>query len=191
MASKTDICNLALIRLGSLPIVSIDDGSKRANALKAIWDQVRDQVLRDHPWNFAIRRATLARLTEAPAFGYAYAYQIPAGCLRVLGMVYDENNIDPTLEYKVEVGLLLTDEETALIKYIHRETDVGLYDANCCSAIAARLAADLAYNLTASAAMKEQMLKEYERELAAAKAVDAQEDTPEVYETNDWIDARE
>lgn len=191
MASETDICNLALVRIGSLPITSMDDGSKRSTALNSIFEMVRDMVLRDHPWNFAVQRATLAQLTEAPAFGYTYAYQLPVDCLRVLGMVGDEDNLDPSLTYKLEGGHLLTDEDSAQIKYIRRVTEVGLYDAGFVSALASRLAAEVAYNLTASAALKEQMMKEYLHERGTAASTDAQEDTPEVYETNSWIDARE
>ena len=190
MASKLDICNLALVRLGSLPILSLDDPVKRAQTLKKIFDLVRDIVLRDHPWNFAVRRDTLAQLAEAPAFGYSYAYQLPSGCLRVLGMVGLDENIDTTLEYKLEDQKLLTNESGAQIKYIIRVEDTGLFDSRFCSALASRLAAEAAYQIKASAAMKKQMMDEYRDELSGARSIDAQEDTPEVAVSNPWIEAR-
>lgn len=190
MASKTDICNLALVRLGEPPVLSLDDTSKRANALKSYYDLALDILLQDHPWNFATRRATLARLTAAPDFGYSYAYQLPSGCLRVLGMVGDGYNIDPSLNYKLEGQQLLTDESAVKIKYILRVTETGMYGARFCSALASRLALELSYHLVKSPALQGQMLKLFGAELSAAKAIDAQEDTPEVYESNEWLEAR-
>ena len=190
MASKTDICNLALVRLGEPRILSLDDDSKRANALKSFFDLALDIVLQDHPWNFATRRATLARLTAAPAFGYSYAYQLPSGCLRVLGMVGDGKNVDPTLEYKIEGQQLLTEETAAKIKYILRITETGVFGARFCSLLASRLALEMSYHLVKSPALQGQMMKGYAAELSAAKAIDAQEDTPEVYECNKWLEAR-
>lgn len=190
MVGKMDICNLALLRLGSLPIESLDEDSKRAITLKNCFDLVRDIVLRGHPWNFATKRAVLARLTEAPLFGYSYAYQLPIDQLRVLGIVDGAGKLDPTLVYEIEGDRLLTNQTSASIKYIQRVSDIGIFDAQFCSALASRLAAEVAYQLTGAAAMKKQMMDEYRYELMEARSIDAQENPPEVYETNDWIEAR-
>lgn len=190
MASKTDICNLALLRLGEPRILSLDDDSKRAIALKSFFDLALDIVLQDHPWNFAIRRATLAKLTADPAFGYSAAYQLPSGCLRVLGIVGSGQNVDPSLEYKIEGQQLLTNESAAKIKYILRITETGMFGARFCSALASRLALEMSYHLVKSPALQQAMFKSYEAELSAAKGIDAQEDTPEVYQTNPWLEAR-
>lgn len=190
MASQTQICNLAMMRLGEPSIMSIDDESKRAIALKYCWELVRDMVLQDHPWNFAIRRGTLARLSEDPAFGYSYAYQLPSNCLRVLGMVGEDENLDLTLDYKIEGQQLFTNEVAVKLKYILRITDTGLFTPRFCSALASRLAQEVSYHLVKSPALRKQMMTEYQQELSAAKAIDAQEDRPEVYQTNPWIEAR-
>ena len=57
--SQVQICNLALLKFGSPKITSIDDQTPEAAACKALWDIVRDEVLYDHPWNFAMKRADL------------------------------------------------------------------------------------------------------------------------------------
>ena len=191
MAAKVDIFNLALMRLGAMPVLSPDDVSKRGEALRSVYDLVRDVVLRDHPWNFATRRASLARLTEAPLFGFAYAYQLEDTVLRVLGLLSaDSGIIDPTLAYAVEGRQLLTDQASASIKYIERITNPQLFDSRFCSALASRLASEVALQLTGSPGIKKQMMEEYHYELSAARSIDAQENPPEVYETNDWMDAR-
>jgi hypothetical protein len=191
MAAKIDIFNLTLLRLGSLPILSPDDTSKRAEALRSVYDLVLDIVLRDHPWNFATRRASLALISEAPLFGYAYAFQLPENCLRVLGLLnVDTATIDPMLAFAIEGGQLLTDQASASIKYIERIDNPQLFDSRFCSTLASRLAAEVALQITTSPAIKKQMMDEYHYELSVARSIDAQEYPPEVYESNEWIDAR-
>lgn len=189
MASKTDICNLALVGMAETPILSIDDNVKSAQTLRAVWDVLRDHALRDHPWNFATARETLARLDETPPFGYAYAYQLPAENLRVLGMVSDGNNVDPTQEYKLEGGQLLTNAETAQVKYIKRMTDVSLWDAAFIFHFALKLALLTCKQITGLKPNQVE-LEIAISSLAGAKSVDGQEDTPEVQENNPWVEAR-
>jgi hypothetical protein len=190
MASKTDIGNLALMRLGGPSILSLVDTSKRPIALKTVFDIVLEIVLQDHPWNFAVKRDTLARLSAAPTFGYSYAFQLPSDCLRVLGLVGLDQNVDTTLEYKIEAQQLLTNESTAKLKYISRITDTGKFSPRFCSALAGRLALELSYHLVKSPALQQVIAKGYEEDLRAAKGIDAQEDTPEVYAPNRWVEAR-
>jgi len=191
MASRTDIANLALVHLGAPTIMNLDEDSKNARLLKRIFDLVLEQVLRDHPWNCAIRRATLAQLEAVPAFGYSYAYQKPADCLRVLGLVGDTGgNVHPDLEYKLEGDQLLTDESAAQLKYVARVTESGNWDASLAGALAARLAAEAAYAVTGNAELKKAMMVEYDRAKSGAKGVDGQEDTPEVHQNNLWLEAR-
>jgi len=193
MASKVDICNLALARLGNENILSIDEDTKRAKTLKAIYDLIRDIVLVNHSWNFASTRVVLARLTEAPSFGYSYVYQLPTDpyCLRVLGLVGSNNpNVDPTLEYKIEGRKLLTNESMAQIKYISQVINEGDFSPQFVSVFAYRLAAEVAYKITGNATLKGEIIKEYLLELSKAKSIDAQEDTPEVWESENWAAAR-
>jgi hypothetical protein len=192
MASKIGICNLTLIRLGSLPIVSITDDSKRAIALNAVYDMVRDITLEDHPWNFAMSRSTLAQLSTAPDFGYSYQYQLPSDCLRVLGMVdvTISANVDPTLEFKIESNRLLTDETSASIMYVATVDDPALYSPRFVSAFSMRLAAEVSYHITGNASLKAEVMKEYQLEIAAARTIDAMQGTADVFIASDWINSR-
>ena len=68
MASTTfvSISNRALTFLGAQPITSLEDDTKEARACNRMFEQSRNQVLRGHAWNFAIKRASLAANTTAP-----------------------------------------------------------------------------------------------------------------------------
>ena len=67
MSSVVDICNEAMDLLGAATITSLDENSKEAKLCNRRFTTVRDQVLRSHPWNSAIRRATLAKDSATPA----------------------------------------------------------------------------------------------------------------------------
>ena len=56
-----EIANLALVRIGAERITSLTDGSRNANEINAVFTLIRDEVLRSHPWNFAIRVADLVQ----------------------------------------------------------------------------------------------------------------------------------
>lgn len=60
MATQTEICNRALIRIGADTIVDITENSKEGRLCNILYDQIRKDLLRSHPWNFAIRRIILA-----------------------------------------------------------------------------------------------------------------------------------
>lgn len=57
--TQLDIANRALLRLGAKKIDSLTEDSDRARACDAEVDEVRQETLRAHPWNFARKRARL------------------------------------------------------------------------------------------------------------------------------------
>jgi hypothetical protein len=60
MVSKTSICNKALRKLGSKPVMNVDtDTSRQATLCKSAYDDILDEVLREHNWNFAVTRQAL------------------------------------------------------------------------------------------------------------------------------------
>src|SRR5690606_26204755 len=115
-----------------------------ARAANAQYEKLRDEVLRAHPWNFAVARQRLVRLSEAPPFGYAWQYQLPSDSLRVLALN------DGRGAYEIEGRRLLTDDETADLVYVRGVTDPNEYDSIFREALACRVSADLAYRLANS-----------------------------------------
>ena len=51
MATAIQISNIALNNIGDGTITSFDDPNARARACKLRFEDVRDAVLRAHPWN--------------------------------------------------------------------------------------------------------------------------------------------
>jgi hypothetical protein len=160
MADETSICNLALAKLGIDPIMALTDASKPAQYCKRFYGGARDEVLSAHRWNFAMGRATLNRLATAPAFEWAFAYQLPDDCLRVIQL----NGYDTTErkgEFSIEGREMLTDADAAQVRYIRRVTDAAQWPPTFVEALATMLASKLAAPLTGSNSMAGEMLRAY------------------------------
>lgn len=149
MASKIEICNMALLRLGAKSIIALSDQTVEAKKLNIIYDMVARNVMSLGPWTSCTARATLAQLVTTPEWGYTYQYQLPVDpvCLRVLTL--NECKLGD-INYKIEGNKLLTDETTAQIQYISYLTDTESYDDYLRQAITERLIVELAYSTTGS-----------------------------------------
>ena len=197
MPSVVDICNEAMDLLGAATITALTENSKEARLCNRRFETVRDQVLRAHPWNAAITRKALPQDSAAPAFGFTYQYTLPTNpyCLRVLSFwnanvdneiaAYDSQNM-----FKVEGRKILTDESTCKIIYIGRVTDTEQYDSLLSSTIAHKLASEVAYAITGSNSIGQQMYQLYQARLAEARSMDAAEGVPDKIIADSFINSR-
>ncbi len=181
--SAVQICNNALIKLGANTITSLSDDTKPARLCNKIYTVLRDDLLRSHPWNFAIGRSSLAQLVDAPAFGFSFQYQLPSDSLRVLRLN------DSHTPYRIEGRKLLTDSNTVNLIYIKQVTDEAQFDSNYSNILALRIAAQLAYVITNSVRLSESLKQEYRLELNRAKMHDAQEDSIYILETDTFTNS--
>jgi len=190
VASKISICNRALIYIGGNSISSIDEGSREANLCKAVFDDVRDEVLQMHPWDEARARQELAQLSDAPAFGYSYKYNLPTDpyCLKVLTL--NEDTYGQSAAFTVEGRELLTDEDTAQITYTSRLTDPRKFSPLLATTIAAALGAAIALKLSTSTSLAETAFKFYIAKLAEARGENAQQGTARVVTQSSFLTVR-
>ena len=169
--SWTKICSMALAKLGAKEITSIDTDTT-ANAVKcrALYESVRDALLRSFEWAFAIERTELSQLVETPEYGYEYMYTLPLipYCLRVLEMEESE-------DFEIEGRNLLTNAEECKIKYIKRITDPTQLDALFITLYVDALAARLAVSISNSKTLKDRMDIDLQASLALAKEINALE----------------
>jgi hypothetical protein len=268
MATDVDIANRALSRIGARRLTTLADATEAARAINSAFVQVRDEVLRAHPWKSACRRAvgtwvqkvisapgisqanpgvvtstghglaqgTVIRIdgvagmtqvngnryrvgapvfandfrlntldflpvntasfgawvsggtvTVVPLYGYANQYAIASTVLRVLELE-DET---PGEHWEVEGRFLLSDRASPInYRYILQLTTYTEYDPLLVSAFAARLAVEVAEELTQSADKRKLALAEYEGILNVAKAQNAREQTPSDPIESEWLTAR-
>lgn len=192
VTTKTGIANIALSLLKVDAVTSIDPPDSRSKAAKkaAQWyDESRREVLADHTWNFAMKRAQLPAAAEAPAFGYTNKFLLPADYVRV-ATIGDELN--PETEYTVEDGYILTDLAAPIdLRYVFDQEDVTKYSPKFIQCLARKLATHLAYDFTGNRSMVETMDRAYTEMLSDARGIDGQEAPPQGKIRNSkWAHAR-
>jgi hypothetical protein len=197
MPSVVDICNEAMDLLGAATITSLTENSKEARLCNRRFETVRDSVLRSHPWNVAITRASLAQDSVGPAFGFTYQYTLPTDpyCLRLLAFWNSNVNnevaaYDSQVMYKVEGRKILSNEDTCNIVYVGRIEDTESYDSMLSSTIASALAAETAYAVTGSSNIAQLMEQRYQNKLREARSADATEGMPDRIMADDFINVR-
>ena len=169
MASVVEICNGSLNQLGATTILSLTEDSKNARLCNSRYTQVRDALFRTHPWNCLQKRIQIAADSTAPAWGFTYAYTLPADCLRLLKILdYDSN-------YKVEGRKVLSNTETMKILYVARVTDPNEYDELLRETLSASLSADIAFAVTSNNTTSQNMYQLYQEKLKDARFVDSTE----------------
>src|SRR4051812_46757235 len=85
MADFVSIANLAASALGEDDqLRSPDDDTHLSRSVRAVWDLERRAALRDHSWNFAMRRAALPQVAEREPYPFAAAYRLPATSVRLI-----------------------------------------------------------------------------------------------------------
>jgi hypothetical protein len=175
-SSTTDICNLALAHLGESRIESLDEDNLASRACSMHYAFTRDEVLRSHRWNFAVKRAVLSRLDEDPPFGYTAQYELPADCLRVLEVNGSELGDVISGQYVIEGRRLLTDAAAVNLLYVKRVTDVSQFDAIFTQALALKLGVALSETIRGTTGKTSELMAAYERAVAPlARRVDANE----------------
>jgi hypothetical protein len=276
MATQSDlnVSNRALGLMGANKITALNDTTKKeAIACNDNVDECKRELLRMHPWNFAIKRkkitpfqdiavsnvtfvsanlievthatasyaagqyvtltgiegasaangtweiasvpnTTTTRLTtinildsdylgtytasatdyirRSPAFDYSYLYALPGDCLRVMDL---DGNDSPD-SYRIESGMILSDDSSLTIRYVYDVTDYATMDALFYKCLAHYLAYNLCDHITASDGKKNE-LHAYlyggqgkRGILPQSRFVDATEDSITTMSANDWILAR-
>jgi hypothetical protein len=199
VADKTGIINVALRRIGESRIVNLDsDTSKEARAARDLYEEARDDLLRSHPWNFALKRKKLAQLATSPVFGWEYGYGLPADWIRTVS-VYPFDGYDSTnCEYRMETQdisgtptrVLLANSNQIYMRYVAQIANVALMAPDFREALAMRLARDLSVAMQKSSSVYEMMDKQYRRALSNAQSVDGMEDHPESFREGSWVTSR-
>jgi hypothetical protein len=187
----TEIVNQALDLLEEEPALSIDDDRDVVRWMRRNYVPTRDALLRRHPWNFAIRRALLPALSDAPAFGWDYAYQLPADCLRLFPLTESGDFEGPSVAYALEERKILTDATAPLkIRYVFRAEDASLFDPLFVEVLAQTLAMKAANWITRKQSYTERLTLMLRETLSNAQFIDGLETFGERAEADDWINAR-
>lgn len=192
MASNVEIANRALGELAGNKIADLQEDSPEARKINRVFALVRDGLLRQHRWNFAIKRASLPAETSVPVWGFARSYPLPTDCLRLI-------ELDGAPAYKLERSpagggrAVVTDAAAPLkIRYVARIEDPNEFDPAFAELFAARLAQELCYDITGSNARQAELKDWAKAALSEARRLNAIELPPEeLPDEGNWLAARE
>lgn len=192
--SQTLMCNGALVHLGeSRRIGSINDATPLANTFLTIWDQARDEVLVDHPWNFAIKRRSVAVSSDFTPEGsqYTQAFELPADCLRWLP---PRKGHPDYFAGEQEGRFILSNADAPItVRYIGQVENVSDWSVGFRTAMTAKLAFWSAKPITGQTGMQDRMANLYDSELSRGKRQDGAatgERSREYSSRSSWLDAR-
>ncbi len=175
MATGVSICSNALLMLGAQTINDFSDPLDRAKLSANLYPTVRDDLLREHPWNCTIKRALLAPDATPPAFGYTNQFQLPADCLRVL----EAGTAGVQIDYLVEGRSVLANATSLELRYVYLNEVENTWDVKLVALLTVAMAAAMAYPITQSAAMQAGMEQKLAMAKKVARAIDGQEDPPQ------------
>lgn len=173
MTTAVSICSNALLMLGKSPISDFSENTDRARYCSNLYPMVRDQLLRKHFWNCALKRVLLSPLTAKPAFGYTNQFQLPGDFLRVYEVGYPPNKF--ITDFQIENRMILASVDALPLRYVWRNENEDNWDASLVHVATVMMAAVLAYPITQSTSLRDSMQTDAIRVLREAKAIDGQE----------------
>lgn len=177
MASKVQIANLALQRIGSRRIASFTEESREGDAVRDCYDRIRDSELRKNFWTFAITRVQLPADSTAPAFGRAYQYSLPGNCVRIAPD--DPSYRAIRREWLLEGRKILSDYSGPLqLRYVRNDVPEEQFDPIFADALAERIAMQICEELTGSTSKLDAAKEAYIYHVAEARRANAIEAGP-------------
>ncbi len=209
MASVIEICNYALQELGANSITSLNEGTTEANECSLRYESCRQSLLSMHPWNFAVKRAQLAREVATPEFGYAYQYALPADFLFMLktsleedyetgvpslisrtDYIYDNVSRVQADKYVMEDGKLLSHDDSVKVVYIADRTDSAVFSATFVELLSRYLASKIAYRVTGSKSERDTQYALFQKEFEYFQSIDSQQGVVDSTEISQYLSAR-
>jgi hypothetical protein len=202
---KVDVWNKALARIGQTePIEDEEESRLAADVCRRHYDDCLEEALERKDWSFARRQARPARLEQA-RIGWAYTYALPADCIspRAIlsgGQRYSLTASGARIPWETQDndagdGLVLcTDylfEMYDALEYTARKEIIAGWPRHFLSAVAFRLAFELALAIPKDKQLAGEMSVAFEVDLAKAYANDLNARTPDQPLVPDSIRARD
>jgi hypothetical protein len=196
--SRTEVINKALGLLGANSIADPDENSEGARRAKGVYETVIRAALEEHAWYFAKAGASLPALAAAPAFKYAYAYNLPSDFIRLVEVegqwVFTPPPVSVGLPAPFELfqRQIRTDLEAPLNIFYLKDvvSDPTIWTPLFVEVAAADLAVSLAMPLTKELSKQDAALKYRELCLRRAKHANAIQRPPDYISDGSWVTAR-
>ncbi len=199
--SETQVCNLALVHIGVTKSIAniTTEQSTEASVCRQVYDIALETALRDFSWPFGNTDIDLALIEEDPDDYYAFSYQYPSDCVKLLKIWSGIRNDtrQSRAHYKIvnsSTGKrIYTDVESARANYTKLEDDISLWPSDFALALSYKIAFMIAPGLTKGDPFKlgDKAQQNYVMTIRNAMANAANEEQPEEDPDSELIRARE
>jgi hypothetical protein len=179
MVSEVSICNQALSILGHEPITSFADQSKASEWCRNNYPFLRDAVIQERMWAFAIFRWS-SESADFDNWDHAYVHPIPPGCLhvhRVFCTPYANRVVN---DWTIEGNNIITVEPTIYVISTQRVNDTGKFPPMFVQLLATRIAAEASTALTGNPGLMQTLWIKYQSLLKDTASRDGQQGAREV-----------
>jgi hypothetical protein len=202
MAAKVQIYKLALQHLGdNWDIAAPDEDSTEAEQINLIYDDVRKECLRDHPWTFATAFVSPAKLSIAETLvpeNFSFMFQYPSAAIKIVNITNPLGNDKSPIPFRViwdeENGndqVIITNHECPEFKYIFDQENTERYTPLFVQYLALKLAYYACKPLTGDLDLRRTIQRDAVNMMFAAKADDGSEGLePEQSRDPDWLEER-
>lgn len=186
MATKIEICNMALFHLGTtIAIQDINEKTKEAKALKVFYGTALEACCRDFTWQFTKQIVKLQLVEENPNDEWQYSYRYPNNANLIKRILHPGSRDDTYME-RVPFDqssdssgkLIFCDQPEAYAEISVTPINESFFHADFVLAFSYRLAFYIAPSLTGGNAftgLGDSMMAKYLNELAIAKRNSANE----------------
>ena len=211
-SSELGIINEPPTKLGQRRITAghlATPDNKASRLVEDSYENHRDLMLQDHPWNFAIDRASIVKESTTPLFDFNFEYAYPDGttpadkpyALRILrindDLLWSWGYLNAWIQepgfhrWKSEGRKILTNFDTPLeVRYIGRIVDSTQMDAMFKDLLSQKLSMEWAEALTGSPSVDDKSERRFIRKLGEARSIDGQEGIPDPITTTSWVSER-
>lgn len=184
---RTDIANMALLRMGHSTITSFDDSTDAASKIRAQFDYARRMVL-DNKWGFARKTVLIAADATAPEnTDFSNRYLLPNDYIRIQRLEGAQR------DYAVqrEGNYLLSNAGPPLrLVYTYDEKNLNRWPPHALGALSCQLAMLTCLSITADQRTADRMTRDYGDTLAMALHSDSVQESHEPDMRNKWFEAR-
>lgn len=193
--TKLSLWNAALRLLGERALTSVTEEGESRRALDAVYDDGLLYCLAQGYWNFAIRTIEIYADTDLePAFGLQYAFGKPNDWVRTFTVSASETFFEPYLRYTDETDFWYSDIEPLYIRYVSKDSEVGLdlsrWPATFAKAVEAYLALEIAPLLTGTRTTRAEVEAIWHRRIVDARSKDAMNEPPGFPPPGTWVKSR-
>jgi len=177
-SSEAEICSVALVSINAKPITSLTENTREAKICQRLYPKTLQEILRMAPWACARKEYILAQ-DDPPItdFTFKYSYQLPSDYIRVWATNLDRDWGGAGDRWEIMGKHLVTDMSSVKILYVHRVTDVLLFDTLLEKALSSEFAAKLAFPITQLLNVQVEFEKMRDRACQQAMTIMTQEQT--------------